>query len=340
MQVTLIGIDLAKNIFQVCGVNQAGTQVFNKAVKRARLHEFVTRYPEVPIAMEACSGSNYWGREFIKAGHPVKLIPPRHVKPFVTGNKNDRNDAFAICEAARRPRLKTVVPRSEAQTDMMVLHRMRERLVAGRTAMINQTRGFLGEYGIVLATGNATLRKALPDLLEEAENGLTVQARECLQLLLEEWRGRDEQINRLDKRIRVQAHNSEAVRRLLPVKGVAELTATAVVAHVGEGKAYRHGRDFSASLGLVPRENSSGGKQRLGGITKRGNGYLRHLLIQGAWSILRYADQSQDRLSRWAREVATRRGKQKAVVAVANKLARILWTLLYHKREYQAFDAC
>lgn len=339
MKVTLLGIDLAKNVFQVCGVNQAGTQVFNKAIKRPRLSDFLVQYAGIPIAMEACSGSNHWGRTFAAAGHEVKLIPPQHVKPFVKGNKNDRNDAFAICEAANRPQLKTVQPRSLTQTDLMVVHRIRERRVAARTALINQIRGLLTEYGIVLAQGKGALREALPALLEAPENGLTVLARQQFQILLTEWQAHDAGIAAQEKTIKESSRRCAGATRLLAMKGVGEITATALVAYAGNGAGYHNGRHFSASLGLIPREHSSGGKQRLGGITKRGNGYLRHLLIQGAWSILRYADKSEDRLSVWARKVLARRGKHKAAIAVANKLARIAWTLLYYQRDYNAHEA-
>jgi transposase len=334
MNITLIGIDLAKNIFQLCGVNQAGRAVFNKAVRRARLMETIAQYPDAIIAMEACSGSNYWGRELMKRGYKVMLIPPQHVKPFVKGNKHDRNDAFAITEAARRPGLQCVEPRSLEQTDMIQVHRLRERMVNQRTAVINQLRGFLNEYGIVVSQGKETLLAALPDLLEDTNNGLTPAARTLFKAIQLEWHSLNEAIKQQDKAIKLQARSSEAAQRLMQIKGVAEKTATAMIAHAGNGSAYKNGRHFSANLGLVPKEHSSGGKQSLGSITKRGNTYLRRLLIQGAWSVLRYVDKSDDRLSRWAKQLIVRRGKHKTVVAVANKLARIIWSMLYHQTEY------
>lgn len=336
MQITLIGIDLAKLIFQVCGVNQAGKSQFNRQLKRKALLGFLMQYPQAIIAMEACSGSNYWGRELKARGFTVLLIPPQHVKPFVKGNKNDRNDAFAITEAARRPNVRSVEPRTVAQTDMIQLHRLRERKMTGRTALINQTRGFLNEYGIVIKPGKKHLLSALPDLLEDAENGLTHSARVLLQTIYDEWRLMNEAISSLDQAIKQQAKRHPVATRLTQVKGIAEQTATALVAHTGNGSAYKNGRHFSANLGLVPKEHSSGGKQSLGGITKRGNRYLRRLLIQGAWSVLRYVDQSDDRLSRWAKQLIARRGKHKAVVAVANKLARIAWSMIYHNTDYRA----
>lgn len=335
MQVTLIGIDLAKTIFQVCGVTRSGRSVMNKQIRRQHLMKTLSDYPNATIAMEACSGSNYWGRELMKRGFTVMLIPPQHVKPFVKGNKNDRNDAFAITEAARRPELRCVQPRSLEQTDMIQIHRARERVIGQRVALSNQLRGFLTEYGIVLGRGKRVLFSALPMILEEVDNGLTPSARQLIRSLWEEWRRIDEQISHYDKQIARQAKQSEDAQRLMTIRGVAEKTATAVVAFAGQGHHYRCGRHFSATLGLVPKEHSSGGKQRLGGISKRGNRYLRRLLVQGAWSVLRYADRGQDRLSRWAKKVSDRRGHHKAVMAIANKLARIIWSVLVHQTQYR-----
>jgi len=315
MKITLIGIDLAKTIFQVCGVNQAGKAAFNRQVRRNGLMTLLRQYPDATIAMEACSGSNYWGRTLKAAGFQIRLIPPQHVKPFVKGNKNDRNDAFAITEAARRPDQRYVIPRSVAQTDLIQIHRLLSRKVGERTALMNQLRGFLNEYGIVVAKGKAALLDALPDL---------------------EWQQLNQTITTLNHTIRQQAKANEATQRLMAVKGVGEKTATAIVAYGGNGQAFKNGRHFAASIGVVPREHSSGGKQRLGGITKRGNPYLRWLLVQGAWSVISHLEGSDDRLSRWAKTIVERRGKHKAVLAVANKLARILWSMLYHQTTYKA----
>ena len=336
MKVTLIGIDLAKSVFQVCGVNQAGKRVFNRQVRRAKLMDLLMQYPDATIAMEACSGSNYWGRELQQRGFQVKLIPPQHVKPFVKGNKNDRNDAFAITEAARRPNLICVEPRTLVQTDMIQVHRVLDRLVYQRTALINQIRGLLNEYGIVVSRGKEKLLAALPDLLEDAENGLTSSSRALYQAMIDEWRQLNEAIDRVEKVLKSQAKADEAAQRLMKIKGVAERIATATIAQVGNGHGYQNGRHFAANLGLVPKEHSSGGKQKLGGITKRGNRYLRRMLIQGAWSVIRNVDKNDDRMSRWARQLMERRGKHRAVVAVANKLARIMWSMLYHQTEFKA----
>ena len=336
MKVTLIGIDLAKSIFQICGVNQVGKRVFNRQVRRARLMELLLQHPDATIAMEACSGSNYWGRTLQQRGFKVMLIPPQHVKPFVKGNKNDRNDAFAITEAARRPDLKCVEPRTLAQTDMIQIHRVLDRMTRQRTALINQIRGFLNEYGIVVAQGKEKLLAVMPDLLEDAENGLTPSSRALFQQMLEQWRQANEAIKQIEKGLKDKAITDDDAQRLMKMKGVAVKISTATIAHAGNGHGYKSGRHFSANLGLVPKEHSSGGQQKLGGITKRGNQYLRRLLIQGAWSVVRNVDKNDDRLSRWARQLVERRGKHKAVVAVANKMARIMWSMLYHQTEYRA----
>ena len=336
MKVTLIGIDLAKSIFQVCGVNRAGKKVFNRQVRRAKLMDLLVQHPDVTIAMEACGGSNYWGRELIERGYKVMLIPPQHVKPFVKGNKTDRNDAFAITEAAKRPNLRCVEPRTLVQTDMIQVHRVLDRMIRQRTALINQLRGFLSEYGIVVGRGKEKLLSTIPDLLEDAGNGLTPSSRALYQTMYNDWRQMNESIDRIEKVLEGQANTDAAAQRLMKIRGVAKKISTATIAHAGNGHGYKNGRHFSANLGLVPREHSSGGKQKLGGITKRGNRYLRRLLIQGAWSVIKNADKSDDRLSRWARQLVERRGKHKAVVAVANKMARIMWSMLYHQTEYQA----
>lgn len=334
MNVTLMGIDLAKSVFQVCAVNQAGKVIFNRQVRRNRLMALLLDHPDVVVAMEACSGSNYWGRELQQRGFEVRLLPPQHVKPFVKGNKNDRNDAFAITEAACRPNLRCVQPRSLEQTDLIQVHRVLDRKVRQRTALINQIRGFLNEYGVVVSRGKERLWNALPELLEEPDNGLTPSARSLVCELQREWVELDRAIRYLEKQIKAQSRADEAASRLMQIKGVGERIATAAVAFAGNGQGYHNGRHFSANLGLVPKEHSSGGKQRLGGMSKRGNRYLRRLLIQGAWSVVRYAEGGTDRLSRWAVKLIERRGKHKAVIAVANKMARIIWSMLYHRTEY------
>lgn len=339
MKVTLIGIDLAKNVFQVAGVNQAGKIVFNKQVKRAKLMSLLVQYPEAMMAMEACSGSNFWGRELQRQGFKVALIPPIHVKPFVKGNKNDRNDAFAITEAARRPNMVFVQPRGLEQTDLIQVHKLKQRRIAARTALTNQLRGFLNEYGIVLSQGKENLFKAIPELLEDAENGLTPQARHLIVDIQDELIVLNRAIEKLEKQIITQAKDNEDTNRLMGLKGVGPTIATAFVAAIGNGSQFKNGRHCAANLGLVPRENSSGGKQILGGITKRGNSYLRYLLVQGAWSVLQNVDKCDECLSQWVKRISERRGKHKAVVALANKMTRIMWAMLNKRTHYNEHKA-
>jgi len=218
---------------------------------------------------------------------------------------------------------------------MIQVHRVLDRMVRQRTALINQIRGFLNEYGIVVARGKEKLLSAIPGLLEDAGNGLTPSSRALLQALSDEWHQMNEAIDRVEKVLKHQAKADEAAQRLMKMKGVAERIATATIAHVGNGHGYDSGRHFAANLGLVPKEHSSGGKQQLGGITKRGNRYLRRMLLQGAWSVIRNVDKNDDRMSRWARQLIERRGKHKAAVAVANKMARIMWSMLYHQTEFR-----
>jgi len=334
MKISLLAIDLAKNTYQVCGVNRQGQEVFNRAVSRKKLPALIAQHPDTPIAMEACSGSNHWGRTFQQRGHKVLLINPRHVKPFVKGNKNDRNDAFAISEAARRPKMRFVLPRTLEQTDLVMLHRIRDRRVRARTSLLNQVRGILSEYGIVVPAGVAVLRRSLPLILEGAENELTIPARQYLHEMLNEWRDLDEGIGRMERSIRTAARELPAARRLMEVRGVGEMIAIAALAKLGRGDQFKNGRQFSACLGLVPKEHSSGGVQKLGGISKRGDDYLRRMLIQGAWAVLTYAEGRQDRLSKWALQVKERRGKHKAAIAVANKLSRIIWAMVRHETSY------
>lgn len=335
MQVITLGIDLAKSVFQICGVNQAGKPVFNVAVKRNKLLETVLQYPDAECVMEACSGSNYWGRLFLQHGYVVKLIPPQHVKPFVRGNKNDRNDAFAITEAARRPQMMFLQPRSVEATDMAVLHRIRLRRQKSLTCLTNQLRGLLAEYGIVLEPGVRGLKQAIPELLEQPENGLSDLMRQELSSLYDEWRVLEQLIQTQERHIEANAKQHPAAKLLMSIKGVGSLTATALLSLLSNPHHFKNGRHFAASLGLTPSEHSSGGKHRLGKITKRGNCYLRWLLVQCAMSHLRHLGKSTDSIALWLRALKERRGNQVAAVALANKLARICWAVLAKQEVYK-----
>ena len=332
---TIIGIDLAKNVFQVCIATTQGQVKTNKTVTRRKLLDMITRQPPTLIVMEACSGAHDWARRFMQVGHEARLIAPQYVTPFRHGQKNDHNDAQALTEAGLRPGIPSVPIKTVEQQDVQALHRVRERLVKNRTALVNQIRGLLVEYGIVIPQGIYRLRKQLPRILEDADNGLTMDFRDVLQSLSIELSDLDVRIAEATQRIIRQSRTREACLRLQAIDGVGPLTATALEAALGTGHCFRTGRQVSAWLGLVPRQHSSGGKTRLGGITKRGNGYLRRLLIHGARSIVSRARGKTDVQSLWMQQLVTRVGLPKAYVAVANRIARVAWALLNTGESYR-----
>jgi transposase len=327
-QVTTLGIDIAKNVVFVHGVDAHGHVVVTKRLARPKVLPFVAQLPPCLIGMEASGGAHYWAREFTQLGHTVKLMPPQFVKPYVQSQKNDPNDAAGICEAVERPRMRSVPVKSVPQQDMQALHRIRERQIKARTALLNQIRGLLAEYGIVIPQRASQVRHKVPDILEDAENGLTATAREWLQTLAEELQALDQRITATDQHIERLFAADEACQRLAQLAGIGPLTATALVAAVGNATDFKNGRQFAAWLGLVPRQHSTGGKTTLLGMTKRGNRYLRTLLIHGARAVLRVVDRKTDPRSRWLQGVKARRGKHCASVAQANKTARIAWALL------------
>ena len=303
MSVTRIGLDIAKQVFQVHGVDEHDKVVLRKTLKRAQVLTFFANLPPCRIGLEAGGGSHYWARELTRLGHEVKLIAPQFVAPYRKSGKtgkNDRNDAEAICEAVGRPNLRFVPIKSEEQQAVLTIHRARELAVSERTALVNQIRGLLGEFGIVVAPGRERFEKELPIVLADLENGLPVLARETLTNLAARLRAVNEHVTGYDQRLQQLARDSEPARRVMAVEGIGPVTATAVVATVGNGHEFHSGREFAAWLGLTPRQSSSGGKSRLGGITKRGNEYLRRLFIHGARSVLRLTGSRTDRKSRWA----------------------------------------
>ena len=336
-----IGLDIAKNYFQAHGVDKHGKEIFNKKLKRIDVLPFFANLPTCLIGLEACGSAHYWARELAKleAGHVVRLISPRHIKPFVINNKTDAADATAICEVVGRPSTRFVNVKTVSQQDMAGWHRVRERKVKERTALVNQIRSLLSEQGIVLTQGITHVRKQLPGIVEELNNGLSWCARDYLSELYGELVDCDTLIAKYEARITAFAVNNEDCKRLQKIPGVGPLTATAIVAHVGTAKQFKNGRAFAACLGLTPREHSSGGKQKLLGITKRGNSHIRWLLIQGARIVTRYClrrspGQTEQRI-RWVLELVERRGKHVAAVALANKTARIIWALLGRGEEYK-----
>jgi transposase len=285
--------------------------------------------------MEACGGSNYWAREFQKLGHEVKLMSPQFVKPYVKSNKNDRADAEAICEAVSRPNMRFVAVKQVEQQDIQSLHRVRERLVKTRTALSNEIRGLLQEYGIVLPRKIGQLVSGLPLIIESSGSQLTSMSQELLRNLLEELNAINERVLGYDKKIK-SIHDAHPVcKRLSKIPGVGPITATALIASVTDPSVFRNGRELAAWLGLVPKQNSSGGKEKLLGISKRGDVYIRKLLIHGARAALYWIDGKEDRRSVWARKIIEKRGMNRAAVALANKNARTIWVLMARGEEYR-----
>ena len=295
---------------------------------------FFTRLEPCLIGIEACGSSHYWARELTRLGHTVRIIPPQFVKPYLKGNKNDANDAEAICEAVSRPGMRYVAIKSEAQQSMQAEHRVRARLIHDRTALSNEIRGILGEFGFVLPAGLSALRKALPEILSQQEKWDNRFIR-LLSELTEELQALDERLNRYDRRLKQLAQEDERIRRLQEISGIGPVTASALVAAVGDAKQFKSGREMAAWLGLVPRQHSSGGKTKMGHISKRGDSYLRTLLIHGARAVLNACDHKEDRRSRWLQSVAERRNRNIATVAMANKNARIAWSVLSRGEEYR-----
>jgi transposase len=301
-----------------------GRVLLKKTVSRAKLVETVAKWPSCMIGMEACTGAHEWARRFLALGHTVKLMAPKFVAPYRKSGKNDGNDAEAICEAVARPNMRFVPVKSVEQQAVLTLHRVRQGYVEERTATINRIRGMMAEFGVVLAQRSVEVRRGAA----RAAEALPGLARQVINEMLEHLRLLDARIEDYERRLASIASDSEAARRLMQLSGIGPITASAVVATVGEAKLFDSGRQFAAWLGLTPRQYSTGGKTRLGGITKRGDRYLRTLFIMGARSVLQTAPRREDRLSRWAMNVRARCGYHKAVVAIAAKNARIAWALL------------
>ena len=335
MKITTIGLDLAKNIFHVVCLDAHGKEVKKRMLRRNQVLEFFTQMPPCQVSMEACAGSHYWGRQLRALGHNVTLISPQHVKPYLRGNKNDYNDSRAIAEAVTRPEMPTVGIKTVAEQDMQALHRMRSQCMRDRTALSNSIRGLLGEYGIVFTTGVATLRRTIPEILEDADNGLSLLFRNLLARRYEQLVELEGHIAFYTKELERLSRQDEACQRLQTVPGFGPIVASAFRSVIGDGRTYARGRDAAASIGLVPRQHSSGGKNVLLGISKRGNKYLRKQLIHGARSVVLQAANKADPLSLWINRIRKERGWNKAVVALANKMARVGWAILRHNTSYQ-----
>ncbi len=332
---SVLGIDIAKNVFHSCGMSRGGKVLFRKKHYRTSLLKFISQCPKCLIVMEACGGANYWAREFKKLGHEVKLIAPQFVKPYVKSNKNDHADAEAICEAALRPTMRFVSIKSMKQQDIQLLHRVRSRIQKSRTALSNEIRGSLLEYGVAIPRGISHVRKHLLSIIEEHREKLSDSLCRLLRDLYEEFELLDSRISELEKEIETIYRKDPVCQRLAKIDGVGPLTATAVVAQIGNPADFKNGRALSAYFGLVPKQLSTGGKPRLLGISKRGDRYIRQLLVHGARAAMKQIATKTDRRSLWAKQLAERRGFNKACVALANKNARVIWALMAKETEYQ-----
>jgi transposase len=337
MKLIRVGVDLAKAVFQVHGVDRNEKPVWRRRLSRDQwLRVLLERVePGCEIGMEACGGAHYWARKLQEQGFTVKLIAPQFVKPYVQSNKNDANDAEAICEAMSRPKMRFVTVKTVEQQDIQAVHRIRSGLIEQRTAKGNQIRGLVAEYGLVAPRQLLHLRRALPVWLEDAGNGLSDRFRRLLHALSEDLRGLDERVAELDHEIALIAQSDPAARRLQQLRGVGPIIATALVAAVGDGAQFKNGRQMAAALGLTPKQHSSGGKERQLGISKRGDAYLRTIMIHGARSAIKTVKGKHDRLSQWVMALAARRHPNVVATALANKNARVAWALLRRGTDYR-----
>jgi transposase len=333
---TTVGLDIAKSSFQIHGVAACGRTTLRKKLRRGQVLEFFANLPPCRIGMEACGGAHYWARELTKLGHEVRLMPPQYVKPYVKTNKHDAADAEGCCEAVQRPSMRFVPVKSETQQSLLMLHRIRDRLVAERTGTISAVRGHMAEFGIVAARRGLGMKELLAIISDLDDARLPPMARELLVLQVEHLRAIETRIADLDGRLLQQARSDEAARRLTAIPGIGPVIATAMVATVVDAQTFRNGRSFAAWLGLTPRQHATGGRERLLGISKRGDGYLRRQLMHGARSLVRLAAGRKGRLWTWIDGLVARRPFNVVVAAVANKLARIIWAMLGRDETYRA----
>jgi transposase len=348
MEVTTIGIDLAKNIFHIHGVNRSGKEVFKKRVTRDKFLEFMANQPKCLVGMEACGGANHWARELITLGHDAKLMAPQFIKPYVKTNKNDYKDAEAICEAVSRPSMRFVPVKNIEQQDVLSIHRVRERLVKNRTALANEIRGLLHEFGITIPQGINKIIQHLNDALEGTK--LSEMSKETFRALLDDFNENTKKIIALEIRLKQIAKNNENHKRLMDIPGIGLIGATALIASIGNAANFENGRQLSAWLGLVPKQYSTGGKDRLFGISKRGDVYLRNLLIHGARAVFNSRTgvikksgeikKDDSKFSQWMINLQMRRGYNTSVVAVANKLARVVYAVLKNDQPYSEVKVC
>jgi len=340
-KIATVGLDIAKSVFQVHGIDVVGEVVVRKRLSRARVIPFFAKLPRCLVGIEACSTSHHWARELIALGHDVRLMPAQYVKPYVKRGKNDAADAEAICEAVTRPTMRFVAVKTPEQQSVMMLHRVRLMLNRQRTQLSNATRAHMSEFGIVAPVGRIGLDRLLAIVADKDDERIPPDARICLEMLGAQLTVVKEQILENDRRIRASARDTEVGRRLMEIPGVGPLLASAFVASVADPQVFKTGRDLAAWIGLVPRQNSSGGKERLGGISRAGNQYLRQMLVVGAMAVIRHAERHGTKRA-WLIELMKRRAKKVAAVALANKTARMVWALMTsgeHYREPQVAHA-
>ena len=338
MKITRLGLDLAKNVIQLHAVNAHNEVVVRKAFTRVKLMAYLQGLEPCLVGMEACAGAHHWARCFQAMGHRVVLMAPQHVKPYVLGQKNDANDAAGICEALTRAHIPHVAIKTQAQQDIQALHRIRSDIMKTRTAKINQVRGLLAEHGIVIAQSIHQCRRALPLVLEDAENGLSSDFRALMSSLYEDLILLDQRIGQLDSAVHDSVRQHDVASRLSALPGIGPISASAMLTVLPDAKQaanFKNGRQFAAFLGLTPKQHSSGGKPRLFGIHKHGNSYLRGLLVHGARSVQRIAANKDDARSQWLVELGKRRHRNIATVAMANKTARLVWAIVRYERSYQ-----
>ena len=336
MQVSTIGLDLAKRVFQVHGINTDGAIVLRKRLRRSEVLKFFSMVPGCLIGIEACATAHHWARELSRLGHQVKLIPPSYVKAYVKRGKTDAADAEAICEAVSRPSMRFVPLKSVEQQSALVLHRSRDLLVRQRTMLVNAVRGHFAEFGIVAPQGIGRVGELAARLIEDDATTLPPLARQALRALLAQLHALDQQIASLEAAVIASHRDNEASRRLASIPGVGPITASAIVASVADAHQFKSARHFAAWLGLTPRSHSTGGKERLGGISKQGDPYLRRLLVTGATSVIRYARKKAPGEGGWVKALLARRPARLVSVALANKMARIVWVLMVRGTTYQA----
>jgi transposase len=334
-EVITIGLDIAKSVFQVHGVDSAGAVVIRKRVSRAKVLVLFADLPPCLIGIEACPSAHHWGRELESLGHTVRLMPPSYVKAYLKRSKNDANDAEAICEAVTRPSMRFVALKTKEQQAALMLHRTRQLLVRQRTMLSNAMRGHLAELGIVSAKGRNGTGELLRIISDSTDSRLSPVARGILEVLARQYSAIGTEIDSIQKGILAWHRSCEASRRLEEIPGIGPIVATALVAEIGDWKAFGSGRDLAAWIGLVPKQRTTGGKDRLGGITKRGNRYLRWLLVTGAMAVIRYAQRHGTRKRPWLGRLMDRRPTKVAAVALANKMARVAWAIMVHGDRYK-----